>query len=67
MSDLTSPSLQPQTYRSRDERVTARPTGQSVLKLQYALKLCLKRNNALKLSYILKINYLLIPNYVFLN
>ena len=26
-SDLTGPRFEPQTFRSRDERVTARPTG----------------------------------------
>ena len=28
MSDLTGPRFEPQTSRSRDERFTARPTGQ---------------------------------------
>ena len=27
VSDLTDPRFEPQTYRSREERVTARPTG----------------------------------------
>ena len=27
VSDLTGPKFEPQTYRSRNERVTARPTG----------------------------------------
>ena len=27
VSNLTGPRFEPQTYRSRDERVTARPTG----------------------------------------
>ena len=30
VSDLTGPRFEPQTSRSRDERVTARPTGRSV-------------------------------------
>ena len=30
VSDLTGPRFEPQTSRSRDERVTARPTGRLV-------------------------------------
>ena len=29
VSDLTGPRFEPQAFRSRDERVTARPTGRS--------------------------------------
>ena len=35
VSDLTGPRFEPQTSRSRDERVTARPTGR--LKRKYLL------------------------------
>ena len=33
VSDLTSQRFEPQTFRSKDERVTARPTGRLLLKL----------------------------------
>ena len=40
VSDLTGLSFEPQTYRSRDERVTARPTG------RYPFKLCFRYKTA---------------------
>ena len=37
VSDLTGPRFEPQTSRSRDERVTARPTGRSPHKIYYEI------------------------------
>ena len=38
VSDLTGPRFEPQTSGSRDERVTARPTGRSNIKITRILK-----------------------------
>ena len=48
VSDLTGPRFKPQTFRSRNERVTARPTGQSVSNVEICNRCQMLQSNKMR-------------------